>query len=465
MHVDGVTTDIFDLCSFPDVRDHAHYLRVCTDDSVARELRFILDSGSDCSILPLHMAGSGVPGRNHGDAQGKVIKGPNQCRDVELHLTDRSGCLVKLKERFVVAAVSQPLLSLGKFMKQGWQVAGSHPDLYVVKEEVQLPVTMQKNSLAMDLQVCRITDDENDGYFAQLGDVWTECLQTEGWSSTHAGEMVHVAHYSSKYFYPDKDIIFQHFPDRSTLVQSAEDEWELLECAEMFARKRKEKDLDTPGLHTVLTVFHAHAEDLDFWGPNLRRELKMDIHEPIREETAEELQELGVAVDPEVQDVVVEFQPEQRHAEAMMPVDQGDLQLGPEDQPELGPELLEVNGQTLHIGSSLREMRRACQWLGLSKNGSKQKCWLRLKVALAEGRRNLASARALMENPELIRDPTIVPLPALPSLGEQEKHMVTHLPRADWCEACHTARSREDNFKGDTPFSAWIACSLGNGFT
>ena len=328
-------------------------------------LRFILDSGSDCSILPLHMAGSGVPGRNHKtclrDAQGKVIEKPNQRRDVEFAF-DRSVWMFGQAEGKVRCGSSVPTFVVP-------QVAGSHPDLYLVKEEVQLPVTMQKNSLAMDLQVCRITDDENDGYFVQLGDVWTECLQTEGWSSTHAGEMVHVAHYSSKYFYPDKDIIFQHFPYRSTLVQSAEDEWELLECAEMFARKRKEKDLDTPGLHTVLTVFHAHAEDLDFWGPNLRKELNMDIHEPIREETAEELQELGVAVDPEVQDVVVEFQPEQRCqwikviCNLVQKISQS----------------LALSCLTLRIGSSLREMRRACQWLGLSKNGSKQKCWLRLK--------------------------------------------------------------------------------------
>ena len=66
---------------------------------------------------------------------------------------------MKLKERFVVAAVSQPLLSMGKFMKQGWQVTGTHPDLFLAKDDVYLPVCMQKNSLAMDLQICRITDD------------------------------------------------------------------------------------------------------------------------------------------------------------------------------------------------------------------------------------------------------------------------------------------------------------------
>ena len=450
-HRDEGYSDLLEQYSFPDVcSENDQYLRACTDEVFQVEqagLRFILDSGSDCSILPLHMAHCGIPGMKHStclrDAQGKVIKGPKEFRDVELHLQDRSGALVKLKERFVVAAVSQPLLSMGKFMKQGWQVTGTHPDLFLAKDDVYLPVCMQKNSLAMDLQICRITDDGSDGYRVHLSPEWQQVAQQQGWSNTRNGEMVQVSFFYNKYLYPDKDLVVKHFPYRSTLIHVEENEWEVLECAELYARKRRDKDIEVPGHHTVLTVFHSRIEDLSFWGPNLQTAPDTSMDGPIMEETAEEL----------VEDLVAVARPDQSLGQVIQPLDQGGEQLGPEDQPELGPEVLEVNGQTLNPQSPLREIRKACQWLGLSKNGSKDKCWTRLKAAVAEGRRNLVveSAKILLKDPELVRDPVAAPLPSLPSLGEQEKHMITHLPRADWCEACQAARSREDNFKGDGP--------------
>ena len=161
-----------------------------------------------------------------------------------------------------------------------------------------------------------------------------------------------------------------------------ENEWEVLERAELYSRKRRDKDIEVPGHHTVLTVFHSRIEDLSFWGPNLQTAPDTSMDGPIMEETAEELVE---AMEEPVQDLVAVARPDQSLGQVIQPLDQGGEQLGPEDQPE---QVLEVNGQTLNPQSPLREIRKACQWLGLSKNGSKDKCWTRLKAAVAEGRRS-----------------------------------------------------------------------------
>ena len=47
---------------------------------------------------------------------------------------------------------------------------------------------------------------------------------------------------------------------------------------------------------------------------------------------------------------------------------------------------------------------------------------------------------------EFERDPIPQALPPLPSQEEIDKHDLTHLRRADWREACPSARSKEDKF-------------------
>ena len=50
--------------------------------------------------------------------------------------------------------------------------------------------------------------------------------------------------------------------------------------------------------------------------------------------------------------------------------------------------------------------------------------------------------------------------PEPPSPELVELHEVTHLPRADWCEACIAARSREDNYEAAGPKREFPVISL-----
>ena len=85
-------------------------------------VEIVLDSGADGSVLPLEYATVGEPDRETGDfcyvdAQGKPIA-VKTVRVAELHFGN-----VAFKERFIVAKVTTPLISMGRLLRSGWSVA------------------------------------------------------------------------------------------------------------------------------------------------------------------------------------------------------------------------------------------------------------------------------------------------------------------------------------------------------
>ena len=57
-------------------------------------------------------------------------------------------------------------------------------------------------------------------------------------------------------------------------------------------------------------------------------------------------------------------------------------------------------------------------------------------------------------------NPVVQARPEPPSPELVELHEVTHLPRADWCEACIAARSREDSYEAAGPKREFPVISL-----
>ena len=90
----------------------------------------ILDSGSDVTLIPAHMAGLGTqvtsqPETYLRDAQGQRIS-THDVRDVNFvfHATD--GSVVNVKERaFFSDTIDSPLISFGKLVKAGWGIETS----------------------------------------------------------------------------------------------------------------------------------------------------------------------------------------------------------------------------------------------------------------------------------------------------------------------------------------------------
>ena len=103
------------------------------DSPVHQQIEIILDSGADASLLPRWLAKEGTPlkknGNNYGglqDAQGNRIP---QKRLRLLTLTfvkpSRNGeppSMCRITEAFIVADVLNPLLAIGKLVREGWKI-------------------------------------------------------------------------------------------------------------------------------------------------------------------------------------------------------------------------------------------------------------------------------------------------------------------------------------------------------
>ena len=92
---------------------HVHAVQYASQD-----IQVVVDSGSYASCLPLSWAGIGLEGgrdpNSYRDAQGDAIKG-SRTRTAILQIGE-----TKFKECWLLASVTQPLFSVGKLLKQGW---------------------------------------------------------------------------------------------------------------------------------------------------------------------------------------------------------------------------------------------------------------------------------------------------------------------------------------------------------
>ena len=176
-------------------------------------------------------------------------------------------------------------------------------------------------------------------------------------------------------------------------------------------------------------------------------------------------------VEPRVEDAV---------DEDAMEVDRGADDRGDDarDRPEgpmLGPHAVEVegpeqealviNGTRLTETSPLRELRMACVWMGISKNGSKAAVWSRLKREVAFAKLKVSVEASEAVKAEYSREPLVPSLAERPSEDLVLLHETTHIPRAPWCEACLASRSREDNYSDALPTREYPILSIDYMFT
>ena len=132
---------------------HVHAVQYASQD-----IQVVVDSGSDASCLPLSWAGIGLEGgpdpHSYTDAQGDAIKG-SQTRTAVLQIGD-----VKFKERWLLSSVTQPLFSVGKLMKQGWNIIHDSqrvPHLTSPDGQVKVPMHYQRNSLHATGTICNVS--------------------------------------------------------------------------------------------------------------------------------------------------------------------------------------------------------------------------------------------------------------------------------------------------------------------
>ena len=121
----------------------------------------ILDAGADTSALPLSYIDVGescsheTVGQDCIDAQG----GKLDIRDTRLATVDLGNGVV-LRERFIIANISCPLLALGHIIRAGWELQHSEDGICLVKRDKFVNVHFKRNSLCLHGCIRMISQDD-----------------------------------------------------------------------------------------------------------------------------------------------------------------------------------------------------------------------------------------------------------------------------------------------------------------
>ena len=110
---------------------------------------------------------------------------------------------------------------------------------------------------------------------------------------------------------------------------------------------------------------------------------------------------------------------------------------------------LEIAGVVVTKDSSIAVLKAACEFLAISQSGSKAKLWRRI-IATVDRQRILEETQ--LSVPALTGDvhqPRPVQLADRPAEDEVQRHMLTHIPNAAWCEACVSSKGKPDRHERD----------------
>ena len=146
-------------------RPSHHTVRAVVHEVDGTDLEVIMDSGADVSCLPADLGWLGTQGTGAkmkvSDAQGGVLP-VKQHRDVEFVVATRSGRPVLWKEKCVVTSVTQPLLSMGKFMRAGWFPTEDESGMFLRHgpSGTEVPIVFKGNSLMVHAKLRRVTESD-----------------------------------------------------------------------------------------------------------------------------------------------------------------------------------------------------------------------------------------------------------------------------------------------------------------
>ena len=135
-----------------------HTGRLCT---VSGDLEgyeeIIFDSGADVSALPLRFSHVGVATEPNGnmyvDAQGNKI----DITDTRLAKVQFGS--VSLKEKFIISAVTSPLICMGHMIRDGWSLINSPEGQWLTKGKHSIRVWLRGNSVVGTGEICMLKSE------------------------------------------------------------------------------------------------------------------------------------------------------------------------------------------------------------------------------------------------------------------------------------------------------------------
>ena len=391
----------------------------------------LIDSGADANIFPLSLIGRGLDAKGVvgklQDAQGTEIP-VEAVKDMEVRLKDITGRTICLRERVAISSrVSQPILSFGRLMENGWTIDGRTQAL-THTFGAHVPVELQNKSLVVQgtVRVLRETSAAADVFQVRAiqADVMDYVVNGQvGWQLDQYGKGIgrHFAEH-----FQDPSLVKPDLPSwfcRTTRVEGDDRKWYVVElCERLDGLIQLDAEFhELSGKRNVVTILTDGEKDPMVMG------FKLVDAEPqqfpvVADDADVDIEESFEAADVQVADV-----PE------------GQIVVRPDSDEEIN-----VNGTVLKPTSGLAALRAGCQFYNLSQSGSKLKCFQRLIDHQKKLELELVLASARDAQQQLQRHPVAPPTADLPPEAEQAAHRLTHLPNAAWCPSCLAHRARQN---------------------
>ena len=367
----------------------------------------ILDSGSDVSLLPNKFQPDLHDSHQHNlrNCQGGSLKTTGS-KNAELVVVDSEGDEVLLRHQFITADVKTGLVSLGSLYQQGWSVAPSNngPMLVSPAGDLKVPVHFRKNSLAIKAHVRNVSSiDDDEVIYACAVVLVEERMENHGfndWELSVAGNPFYKC--KGTHYIDPRPMWSEYWQYRSTFIRAvgSDDPWLVVEISSRYM--------------TMLSPFAEIAEWRSEIGGNeceiltilnVREHTIHEVANLLPDEDMFELPEISIPEIPGPRSTL--SQPAERVVDAVPP-EQADLaEQAPDGQPaeeagepargvDAAPDIMVEDGVetiliaedfTISARSSIKDLREACRWLGISQSGSKDRMFRRVREAHLQARK------------------------------------------------------------------------------
>ena len=143
---------------------------------------------------------------------------------------------VIFKERFIIAPVTSPLMSMGRFFRDGWCLQNSGGSMFLVRNGKSIPVHFKRNSLCAHGVIRMLSNMESNPVEHVRAVVLGESLAglQRGWirlsDSVYGLRSVSPQHVDTTYC-PSESLMWLRTP----LVRFADGTWELEECCQSIS--------------------------------------------------------------------------------------------------------------------------------------------------------------------------------------------------------------------------------------
>ena len=442
---------------------HFKHVRAVTSDDHITE--FLIDSGSDATVVPISYAHYGIPYSGESrlvDCQGNALSTAG-LKEFRFIMQSVDGRTISFREvGHLSASVSCPLVSFGRLFKNGWRIGGNTNDPLLEHPDSGVAVAMSFRNESFVVP----------GFIRQLAQVNAVSIKVPeawkalnpGWHSTSKGLPLCRSN-GTRYIDASKRYSPSEFPFRATICLR-DSGWEMVEHCARYVNKDPAR-LKPLEARAAISVFSREWVDIEEMGLSrissssssspaivasnpASSESSRPVHTRRGGAIVEEISDSG-SVDGDV------VMPDQHDVQEHAPVDEQQ-----QDQPRemQRPEIpdaaeqhvsvrvdrdsIEVNGVRLTAESPIATLRAACKYVGTSSSGGKKKLFDRIVSFYDQQQLSIAQeVQASLEAPVVAARPQVAV--QQPTPVEVRDHQLTHIPYQQWCEACVQGKARPDS--------------------